>query len=387
MAAGKIGTGWKIEASTDRSKVLPGSDYVINTIEVSGVDTVRFDNDIPLKYGVTQCIGDTIGPGGIFKALRTVPAWLGILDDVKRTAPRAMVLNYTNPMSIITLCGIRHSGLPILGLCHSVQGSSRGLADYLEIPYEELTWECGGINHNAWFIRLEKDGEDMYPELRRRFVENRERFERDLVRMETMMQLGYYVTESSGHFSEYVPWFRKRQELIDEYCRAEYSGGTSFYADSWPGWRKNGDEHRRKIIRGEEEIKGLDQRSHEFASVIIEAHATNNPVVIYGNVINNGCIPNLHEDGCVEVACMIDKRGIHPTYLGPIPEQCAALNRAHMAVHELMAESLVNNKREPAVRALMLDPHTASVCSLAEIRSMFDELWEAEKEFMPPGME
>jgi alpha-galactosidase len=204
--------------------------------------------------------------------------------------------------------------------------------------------------------------------------------------MEYMMQFGYYVTESSGHFSEYVPWFRKREDLVKEYCRDGYSGKTSFYADCWPDWRRGADEHRKKLISGEAELEGLDQRSHEFASTIIEAHRTNRPVVIYGNVINHGCIPNLPADGCVEVACMIDGRGIHPTYLGSLPEQCAALNRAHMAVHELMAEALLDNKREAAVRALMLDPHTASVCSLAEIRSMFDELWEAEKAFMPPDM-
>jgi len=385
--AALLGTGWKIEASTDRARILPGSDYVISTIEVSGVETVRLDNDIPLKYGVTQCIGDTIGPGGIFKALRTVPPWLRILDDVRRLAPRALVLNYTNPMSIMTLCGIRRSGLPIVGLCHSVQGSSQGLARYLDLPYEELTWECGGINHNAWFVRLERDGEDMYPELRRRYVENPERFDNDLVRMEVMFHIGYYVTESSGHFSEYVPWFRKREDLVKEYCRANYSGGTGFYADNWPSWRKGADEHRRKLISGEEPFKDLDRRSHEYASLIIEAHHTNTPTVIYGNVINRGSIPNLHPDGCVEVACVIDRRGIRPTCLGPLPEPCAAQNRSHMAVHELMAQALLENRREPAVRALMFDPHTASVCSLAEIRSMFDELWEAEKAFMPPGME
>lgn len=381
-----IGSKWTIEAATDRTRVVGGSDYVICCIEVSGTKTVRLDNDIPLKYGVSQCIGDTIGPGGIFKALRTVPKWLEILDDVKRLAPHALVLNYTNPMSIMTLCGIRRSGLPTVGLCHSVQGSSYGLAQYLEVPYEELVWECGGINHNAWFIRLEHQGRCMYDELKRRYAETPERFEHDIVRMEFTKHFGYYVTESSGHFSEYVPWFRKREDLVAKYCRPGYSGGTSFYADNWPQWRKSADEHRRKLVSGEAPLEGLDKRSHEYASVIIEAHHTNQPAVIYGNVINHGCIPNLAHDGCVEVACLIDKRGIHPTYLGPLPEPCAALNRAHMAVHELMAEALLENKREPAVHALMLDPHAASVCSLEELRQMFDELWEAEKEYMPAGM-
>ncbi len=384
--AAAIGAGWKIEASTDRNKILPGSDYVINTIEVSGVKSVRFDNDIPLKYGVSQCIGDTIGPGGIFKALRTVPPWLGILDDVKRLAPRALVLNYTNPMSIMTLCGIRRSGLPLVGLCHSVQGSSKGLAKYLDIPYEALEWECGGINHNAWFVKLEHKGRNMYPALLEAYEKHPEKFEEDIVRMEFTKQFGYYVTESSGHFSEYVPWFRKRKDIREKYCRFGYAGGDSFYANEWPKWRQKADEDRRKIISGEQPFEMDGVRSHEFASQIIEAHHFDKPTLIWGNVLNEGSIPNLPQDGCIEVACVINRNGIIPTRMNALPEQCAALNRAHMAVHELMAQSLLENNKEAAIRALMLDPLTAAVCSMEECRQMFNELWEAEREFMPVDM-
>src|SRR2546427_350766 len=270
------GKKWKVEASTDRNEVLPGTEYVVNSIEVAGLQNVRADYDIPMKYGVDQCIGDTIGPGGIFKALRTGPAWLEIVADTERLAPKAMILNYTNPMSILTLAAARSTSLPVVGLCHSVQGTSRQLAEYLSVPYHELQWSCAGINHNAWFTKLEHDGVDQYPRLRELAANNLRVYERDPVRFEVMLHLGAFVTESSGHFSEYVPYFRKR------------------------------------------------------------------------------------------------------------PEQLAALNRAHMAVHELVVHSLMHHDRKSALYALSIDPLTAAVCSLDEIEKMFDEMWEAQRQFLAP---
>jgi len=217
------GKRWSVTASTDRIEVLPGTDYVINSIEVAGLEHVRADYEIPLRYGVDQCIGDTIGPGGIFKALRTGPVWLEILADVARLAPRALVINYSNPMSILTLAAARSVDLEVVGLCHSVQGTSRQLASYLDVPYDRITWRCAGINHNAWFTTLERDGEDLYPLLRRR-AGIPEIYEQDPVRFEVMLHLGAFVTESSGHFSEYVPYFRKRPELLARYARAGYLG-------------------------------------------------------------------------------------------------------------------------------------------------------------------
>ena len=221
----RSGKDWKVTSSTERRDLLDGSDYVVNSIEVAGLANVRHDYDIPLRYGVDQCIGDTIGPGGVFKALRTGPAWLDICEDVARLAPQAIVLNYTNPMSILTLAAIRHTGLEVVGLCHSVQGTSWQLSQYLGVPYRELVWECAGINHNAWFTKLEHDGEDMYPRLRER-ARDAEIYERDPVRFEMMLHLGYFVTESSGHFSEYVPYFRKRPELVAKHTRARLPGGV-----------------------------------------------------------------------------------------------------------------------------------------------------------------
>lgn len=371
---------WKVRASVDRRKVMKNSDYIINSIEVSGLKAVRHDNDIPLKYGIDQCIGDTIGPGGIFKALRTVPSWIDILKDVDRYCPRALVMNYTNPMSIMTLGATRHTDQPFVGLCHSVQGTSRHIANLAGIPYEELVWRCGGINHMAWFTELTHRGEDVYPILRAA-AEDEEFREGDPVRIEIMKQFGYYVTESSGHFSEYVPYFRKRKDLLETYCRGGYLGGSSFYADHWPTWREKTDAERLAMADGKQEIPL--RRGHEYASDIIEAHALDRPKTIYASVPNTGLIPNLPLNGVVEVAVLVDRRGYTPTYFGPLPEQVAALCRANMAVFELCAQGILDHDREAIVHAMMVDPLSAAVCSPAEIRAMADALFAAEKEFIP----
>ena len=376
----RSGKQWKVQSSTERREVLSGTDFLINTIEVAGLANVRHDFDIPMKYGINQCIGDTIGPGGIFKALRTGPAWLDILHDAEQLCPDAWVLNYTNPMSILTLAALKGTQMRTVGLCHSVQGSSRQLASYLDVPYEELEWCCTGINHNAWFTVLRHQGEDMYPRLRER-VKIHEVYEQDPVRFEIMQHFGAFVTESSGHFSEYVPYFRKRPELIEQYCRPGYLGGTGFYADNWPTWREENERSIREMLNGTKEIPF--ERSHEYGSYIVEAVTTHRPSVIYGNVRNHGLIDNL-SDGCVEVACLVDRNGVQPTHFGPLPEQLAALNRSHMSVHTLMCEALLDHNKEAARYALLLDPLTAAVCSPAEISMLFDEMWEAEREYLQP---
>lgn len=369
------GKHWSVEASTERRDLFAGSDYVVNSIEVAGLQNVRADYDIPMRYGIDQCIGDTIGPGGIFKALRTGPAWLEILADLERVAPGAVVLNYTNPMSILTLAAARATGLRVVGLCHSVQGTSRQLAHYLQIPYEELTWKCAGVNHNAWFTTLERGGEDLYPLLRER-ANVPEVYEQDPIRFEMMLQMGAFVTESSGHFSEYVPYFRKRPDLVKKYARRGYLGESGFYADNWPRWRRENDERIVSMLRGETEIPL--QRSHEYAADIVEALECGRATSIHGNVVNDGAIENL-PNGCVEVECRVDRGGLHPLRFGSLPEQLAALNRAHMAVHELVVEALLERDRRKAQYALALDPLTSAVCSLEEIERLFKEMWEAER--------
>ncbi|MFH1927902.1 MAG: alpha-galactosidase [Chloroflexota bacterium] len=376
----RTGRDWTVEASTDLAQVLSDSDYVINTIEVAGLPNVRHDYEIPLKYGVDQCIGDTIGPGGLFKALRTLPAWLDILGDVERLAPRALVMNYTNPMSLTVLTGVCASSLPIVGLCHSIQGTSRQLARYLDLPCEEIDWRAAGINHMAWFVELSRNGEDLYPLLRQR-AQDPDIYEQDPVRFEMMFELGAFVTESSGHVSEYTGYFRKRPELIERYCRAGYRGESGFYANNWPTWRAKADQGLRDYLSGKEEFE--IKRGHEYASIIAEAIESNVPAVIYGNVLNTGLIDNLPQDGIVEVACLVDGKGIQPTHFGSLPTHLALLNQQHMAFHDLVATAVLEQDREAAVHALMVDPLTAAVCSLAEIRQMFDEMVEAESDYLP----
>lgn len=380
MIIGKTGKNWQVIASTDRREVLADSDFVINQIEVSGLETVRLDYEIPLKYGVKQCIGDTLGPGGLFKTLRTLPPWMEIVRDIEELAPKATILNYTNPMSAVVLATTRITDLPVVGLCHSVQGSSRQLAEYLDVPYEELEWECAGINHMAWFTRLEHKGRDMYPVLKEK-AKDPQFLARDPVRLDAMLYLGAFVTESSGHFSEYIPYYRKRQELIDQHCGQGYNGETGFYATQWPTWRANNDRAIQELISGEREL--TLERSYEYAALIIEAMVKDQPAVIYGNVKNTGLIENLPQDGIVEVACMINRNGINPCYFGRLPEQLAALNRSNMAFFELAVEAVLQRDREMAMHALMVDPLTAAVCSLGEIKAMFDELYQAQRDYIP----
>ena len=294
MIVKESGRRWRVEATTHRQKALPSCDYVINSIEVAGLRNVRHDYDIPLKYGVDQCIGDTIGPGGIFKMLRTGPAWLDILRDIERLCPSALVMNYTNPMSALTLLALRATGLSVVGLCHSVQNTAEQLAGYLDVPVNELRFRCAGINHLAWYTELRHDGADMYPRLAER-ARDPEIYDADPVRFEVMKYFGAFVTESSGHLSEYLPYFRKRPDLIAAYTRGGYRGESGFYANNWPGWRQGGDESIRETLDGRAPLQLL--RSGEYASTIIEAIETGATRVIHGNVLNGGLIDNLPPAG------------------------------------------------------------------------------------------
>lgn len=394
---------WKVIASIDRREVMGGSDYLTNCIEVSGLACVRHDNDIPKKYGVDQCIGDTIGPGGLFKSLRTIPVFLDVLRDAEELCPDALVLNYTNPMSMMCLASARVSKMPVVGLCHSVQGTSHLLAGRANVPYGEMSWECAGINHLAWFTKLEHKGENLYPllkakaeaEIAQAIAEGRPphdpnskvpydvpEYQRDVVRKDMMLHFGAFITESSGHLSEYLPYYRKREDLLSAYCREGYDGGSSFYADNWPTWRAQADADRMALVNGDKSVSR--ERSWEYASWIIEAREKDTPFRIHGNVPNTGgLIENLPHDGIVEVACMIDQNGINPTRYGKLPAQMAGVCQMNMAMYELGAQAAVERSVEKAIYALMLDPLTAAVCSPKEIKAMTLELFEAEKDFLP----
>ncbi len=398
------GPKWAVIGSTNRTEVLGGSDYIVVCVEVSGVACVRFDNDIPKKFGVEQCIGDTIGPGGLFKGLRTIPVFLELLKDAERLCPNAIVLNYTNPMSMMCLAAGRTSRIPVVGLCHSVQGTSDLLAhragtprggkiwDDSTINIKDVTWECAGINHLAWFTRFELNGKDLYPIL----------FEQaqadvygepyhtddhgDIVRKDMMLHFGAFITESSGHLSEYLPYYRTHAHVKEKYLRDGYDGGGSFYADNWPTWRDNADKHRMDLVSGEKAFEW--DRSWEYGSWIIEAREKDSPYRIHGNVMNNiggtgNLITNLPADGCVEVSCMIDRNGINPTRYGKLPPQMAALCDSNMRMFDLAATAAIEKSKEAAIHALLLDPLTSAMCSPAEIKQMALELFEAEEEFLP----
>jgi alpha-galactosidase len=405
---------WKVVASPDRTQVLKDSDYVVSCIEVSGLECVEYDNDIPLKYGIDQCIGDTIGPGGLFKSLRTIPVFLEVLKDCERLCPKAIVLNYTNPMAMMCTAAGRSSSMPVVGLCHSVQGTSALLAEYAGVPYAEMDWECAGINHLAWFTKLEHKGVNLYTDrLYKKFAADlaeaaRERkagitsfdsadmtewsdpkkrayVQTDLVRRDMCLNFGAFITESSGHLSEYLPYYRKSDEgrALLRQC---YDGGSRFYATNWPQWRKQADALRHAMLKGNEPIEW--SRSWEYASWIIEAREKDTPFRIHGNVMNNHggsgqLITNLPADACVEVACMVDGNGVNPTRFGALPRQMANICATNLGMFDLGAQAVIERSKEAAIHALMLDPLTAAICTPTQIRAMTLELFEAEKAYLP----
>jgi alpha-galactosidase len=378
---------WTVRQSTDRRELLEGVDYIVNSIEVSGMECVRIDNDIPLEYGVSQNIGDTIGPGGLFKALRTVPVWLEILKDCEERCPDALVLNYTNPMNIMCLAAARTSKMEIVGLCHSVQGTSRMLARFAEVEYEQVDWECGGINHLAWFTKFAGPEGDLYPKLFEMARDRQSEFsKKEPVRSDMMLHFGAFITESSGHLSEYLPYYRKRKDLLEKYTDTGYRGEESFYANNWPTWRQGQDEARAQLLSGEKEISW--ERSLEYGAWIVEAVEKDVPVVIHGNVSNTAgdgrtLIENLPQDGCVEVACRIDRGRVQPGAFGALPKQMAAICDWNMRMFDLAADACIHRSKEMAIHALMLDPLTAAVCCPAEIKEMAERMFEAEREFLP----
>jgi len=382
-AVGQSGR-WKIVSSTDRRELMRGIDYVINSIEVSGTECVRFDNDIPLEFGISQNIGDTMGPGGLMKGMRTIPVYLGILRDMRELAPQAVMLNYTNPMSMLILAGQRAvPEVPQIGLCHSVQGTSRMLAKYAEVPYESVQWKCAGINHLAWFTEFNgPDGTSLYPKLMAMAKDRDSEFSKaEPVRSDMMLHFGAFITESSGHLSEYLPYYRKRKDLLEKYTDTGYRGEESFYANNWPTWRKTADENRDKMLSGEKELDL--KRSFEYGAWIIESVEKNVPIVVHGNMAPNaGCISNLPSDGCIEVACLINHNGFQPIKFGKLPQQMAAICDSNMRFFDLAADAAVQQSKQYAEWALMMDPLTSAVCSPAEIRELTKRLFQAEAEYL-----
>ncbi|MCD6397101.1 MAG: hypothetical protein J7L71_06140, partial [Spirochaetaceae bacterium] len=338
--------------------------------------------DIPMKYGINQCIGDTLTPGGIMRCVRTLPVLQEISHDIMKICPKALVLNYTNPMSMLTMGMLRaEPEMNLVGLCHSVQGTSSGWAKRLDINLKDVTFECAGINHQAWFLKFEKDGKDLLPRIRELALEPNNWFG-DSTRLEYVKHLGYPVTESSGHVSEYNPWFRKNDKTINKYCSedfSEWNGGFGFIKElySRPDWK----ETMKKMATWEKPVSL--ERSHEYGSEIIHAKVTGKKAVIYGNVKNEGLISNLPADSIVEVPIIVDKLGFRPIKIGIIPIHLAAINRTQIIVQQLAVDATLKADPEILFHAMMMDPLTAMSCTLDEIRAMTRELMQAHKEWIP----
>ena len=365
-------------ASTDRNELLPGADFVVTAVSIGGAaywgEPYVSEVGIPLKYGIHQPVADTVGVGGVFRFLRTAHEHLQFCKDMEVHCPDALMLNYTNPMAMLTWLHSEGSSIQNVGLCHSVQGTTKKLADAVDAPYEEVSYLVAGINHQAWVLRLRRDGEDLYPKLRE-VLDTHPSFEQDQVRVEMMRQFGYFVTESTRHNAEYLPYFMRTKEL-----REHYGPG-----DREPVSVEMPDQRRRAWMvdtgvdedDAEAEVPALRQ-SHEYASAIMQARLTGVPIVFNGSVMNNGVISNLPDRCSVEVPCAADSEGVSPCYVGALPPQCAALNRSNVAVQELAVTAVLERSREAAFHACALDPLTAAVVPLPDLRKMFDELWEAE---------
>jgi alpha-galactosidase len=368
-------TAW---ITTDQREAVRGADYVIATFQIGGLEAYTHDYKIPLTYGVDQCIGDTLGPGGIFRALRSIPVMMTLAHDMEELCPGATLLNYVNPMAMVSWA-LGKTTVPFVGLCHGVQTTMDLISGYVELPKDEIDYLCAGINHMGWFLKLEHEGRDLYPLLRERF-EQPAYYVNEKVRGEVFRQFGYFMTESTGHLSEYVPWFRSSQRALDAYCDEPGFGGESgayynfskYVVDKYAGTELLADEPRT-----------LPSRSIEYGSYVIEALETGRTFRLNGNVINGGMITNLPADCCAEGPIYVDSLGLHKTIVGDLPPQCAALNMTNINVQRLTVEAALTGDPEHIVHACALDPLTGAVLTLKEIREMATEMLAAEAQWLP----
>ncbi len=369
-------------STLDRREALKDADYVICMIQVGGVEAYGHDYEIPLKYGIDQCIGDSLGPGGVFRGLRSIPVLADILKDMEELCPNAILLNYTNPMAACCLALGRMSRVvQSIGLCHGVQTTLDLISRYTATAKEEIEYLCAGINHMAWFLELKekKTGKDLYPILRRN-IEKPEYYVNEKVRGETMRQFGYFMTESTGHLSEYLPWFRSSKRALETYCDEPGFGGAS---GAYYYFCKMLAEKYGKINYLDSEKREITARSVEYCSYILEAKETGKPFRLNGNVRNDGFITNLPDGCCVEVPVFVDAMGFHPQRVGALPSQCAALNQSNISVQSLAVEAGLTGDPEHIVHAVALDPLTSACCTLNEVREMVAEMLAAEKKWLP----
>lgn len=389
--------GATIDSTTDRRQAIEGADVVIITFQVGGIESYRHDVEIPRKYGIDQPVGDTVGPGGVFRFLRSIDAYDGIAADIHELAPGATVINYANPMAMATGY-LTAKGLRAVGLCHSVQGTTRMLARTLQVPYDEVDYLCAGINHQAWILRFKHRDEDLYPRLREVMgklhqrgrgagallsddgdhsgvAEGANNYEggNEQVRTALMQAFGYFQTESSHHASEYVPYFRKSPELVDEYIPERWD-----YFQICSAHDEQGD-----IAAQLDALKAELTPSVEYGAQIVNSLRTGVPSVVYGNVANTGLIPNLPDGACVEVPCLVDRNGVQPTAVGQLPPQLAALNQTNINVQSLAVTAALTGNRDHIFHAVALDPLTAAQATLDEARAMTEELFAAHDGLLP----
>ncbi len=374
----------RVEATTDRRRALDGAQYVIITFQVGDLEAYRLDVEIPRRYGVDQTVGDTLGPGGVFRGLRTIAVLKEIAADMQELCPEALVIQYANPMAM-NCWTLARLGIKTVGLCHSVQGTSRMLARALDLPYSEVTYRCAGINHQAWFLEFKHRGQDVYPRLRetmiaRHLVEPQSdgggsAYEGNIERVRTaiMAMTGYFHTESSHHASEYVPYFRKNKALIEAYIPHRWDYYEICAAHDEAG-------HVDQFLAG---TAGELHPSLEYGAFIVDSMETGQSRVIYGNVPNTGLITNLPQGCCVEVPCLVDANGIQPTFVGDLPLPCAAVNRTNINVQELAVEAGLAGDRQLAHAAVALDPLTGALLTLPQIHAMVDELFAAQAQWLP----
>jgi len=369
-------------STMDRREALRGADYVICMVQVGGVDAFQLDYEIPLKYGVDQCIADSLGPGGVFRGLRTVPLLAELVRDIEELCPDAILLNYANPMAACCLALGRVSRkTQFIGLCHGVQTTLDLISSYVGKPKEQIEYLCAGINHMGWFLSLRDKltGADLYPVLRRN-MEKPEYYVNEKVRGEVMRQFGYFMTESTGHLSEYIPWFRSHKRALEMYCDEPAFGGAS---GAYYHYCRMIDDKFKSVNYLDTESTRLSARSVEFCSYILEAHETDRVFRLNGNVRNDGYITNLPDGCCVEVPVFVDRGGIHPVRVGALPPQCAALNQTNVTVQSLAVEAGLTGDPEHIVHAVALDPLTSACCTLKEVREMVTEMLEAQRQWLP----
>jgi alpha-galactosidase len=383
---GVAGTDMTLEIATTLPEALAGADFVLTVFQVGGLEAYAIDVEIPREYGVDQTVGDTLGPGGCFRGLRTVEALREVAETMLEICPDALLLNYANPMSVncwaTDLLGVR-----VVGLCHSVQGTSQLLAHELGVPYEEVTFDCAGVNHTAWFTTFRRGEEDLTPRIREvmtaRYIRGTmpllprsdDAYESiEKVRTALMLLTGYFHTESSHHASEYWAWFRKTPELVHKYLDREWNYLEVSRSTDASGWNASVVEDARR--------DGV--RHHgEFAAPIMDSVITGAPRVVYGNVRNDGVIDNLPFDACVEVACAVDRNGVRPLRYGSLPSACAALNEVQVNVQRLTVEAAMEGDVGLVRAAVALDPLTGAVCTLPQISEMVDRMLEAEARWLP----